>query len=137
MSAAEPFRVLYVEDDAALAASMRALLRGQGYDAMTAGDGPEALAQLAHGGPPPDVLIVDFYLPGGMDGADVAQEICRTVGHVVPTILLSGEISNAAVPWLPGAPLLFAAKPLDAQILLETVAAFAALGRLIHAKAHH
>ena len=74
---------------------------------------------------------MDFNLPGEMDGADVVQEICRSLGHVVPTIFLSGELANAAMPWLPGAPLLFMAKPADAEILLKVVESFAALGRFM------
>jgi len=128
-----PVVVLHVEDDEQLAANVAALLRAQGYVALTAGDGPAALALLAQAAP--DVLIVDFYLPGEMDGADVAQEICRALGHVVPTVFLSGELANAALPWLPGAPLLFVAKPADPEILMKVVESFAALGRFMLARA--
>jgi two-component system, chemotaxis family, CheB/CheR fusion protein len=129
-----PVVVLHVEDDEQLGANVAALLQAQGYVPLTARDGPSAFALLARCGAPPDVLIMDFNLPGEMDGADVAQEICRSLGHVVPTIFLSGELANAALPWLPGAPLLFAAKPADPEILLEVVGSFAALGRFILAR---
>ena len=135
--AAQPVVVMHVEDDAAVATAVATLLRGEGYETLSARDGPQALAMLAGERPPPDVLILDCNLPGGMDGADVAQEICHTLGHVVPAIFLSGELSNATLPWLPGAPLLFASKPLDPEILLATVAAFAALGRVIRRRPAH
>jgi DNA-binding response OmpR family regulator len=125
------FVVLHVEDDAQLGASVAALLRAQGCEVLTATDGPSALERLARTGVTPDVLIMDFNLEGEMDGADVAQEICRCVGHVVPTIFLSGELANAAMPWLPGAPLLFIAKPVDPEILVAVVESFAALGRFM------
>jgi two-component system, chemotaxis family, CheB/CheR fusion protein len=127
-------RLRRVEDDVQLGASVAALLRAQGCEALTATDGPSALERLARSSAPPDVLIMDFKLPGEMDGADVAQEICRCLRHVVPTIFLSGELSNAAMPWLPGAPLLFIAKPVDPEILVGVVETFAALGRFMRSR---
>jgi two-component system CheB/CheR fusion protein len=128
---------MHVEDDVALAAAVAVLLRSHGFDARTATDGVSALACVADRRVEPDVLIMDFNLPGDMDGTEAAEEICRALGHVVPTIFLSGELSNSALPWLPGAPLLFAAKPVDAELLVKVVESFAALGRFIRSRAHH
>jgi two-component system CheB/CheR fusion protein len=128
-----PFVVLHVEDDAQLAANVAGLLRATGYVPLTAADGAATLALL--GQAEPDVLIVDFNLPGEMDGADVTQAICRSLGHIVPTVFLSGELANAAPPWVPGAPLLFLAKPADPEILLQVVESFAVLGRFMLARA--
>jgi two-component system, chemotaxis family, CheB/CheR fusion protein len=136
-AAQSPLVVLHVEDDEQLGASVAAFLRAEGHEALTARDGPSALERIVQSRAAPDVLIMDFNLPGEMDGADVTQEICRLLGHVVPTIFLSGELSNAAMPWLPGAPLLFVAKPVDPEILLKVVESFAALGRFIRSRAQH
>lgn len=133
----QPFVVLHVEDDEALAASVARLLRAEGLQALTAADGASALERIAHGAPAPDVLIMDVNLPGEMDGADVAQEICHALGHVVPTIFLSGQLSNVGMPWLPGAPLLFVSKPIDAEVLVKVVESFAELGRFMRAHPHH
>lgn len=131
------FVVLHVEDDVQLAASVARLLRAEGLEALTATDGAGALGLLAAGAAVPDVLIMDVDLPGEMDGADAAQEICHAVGHVLPTIFLSGELSSVGLPWLPGAPLLFVAKPVDPEVLLEVVESFARLGRFMRAHTHH
>ncbi|HXY97450.1 MAG TPA: response regulator [Steroidobacteraceae bacterium] len=131
------FVVLHVEDDEALAASVARLLRAEGFEALSAVDCAGALERIAQGAPAPDVLIMDVSLPGGMDGADAAQEICHALGHVVPTIFLSGQLSNVGLPWLPGAPLLFVAKPIDAEVLVKVVEAFAELGRFMRAHLHH
>ena len=133
----EPIVVLHVEDDEQLGASVAAFLRAHGCETATARDGPSALARLARLPAAPDVLIMDFMLPGDMDGADVAQEICRMLGHVLPTVFLSGELSNAAMPWLPGAPLLFIAKPVPADTLLAVIESFATLGRFLLAHGRH
>jgi len=134
--ARQAFVVLHVEDDVELAASLARLLRAEGLQALTATDGASALELVARGAVP-DVLIMDVNLPGDMDGADVAQEICRTLGHVVPTIFLSAVLSTVGLPWLPGAPLLFVSKPIDAEVLVKVVESFAGLGRFMRAHAHH
>jgi two-component system, chemotaxis family, CheB/CheR fusion protein len=128
---ARPVTVLHVEDDAALAASVEALLGTQGFHTVTATDAASALAWLASPGNDPDVLIVDFHLPGEMNGTDFAEEAHRRLGRVVPTIFTSGDLSNVDLPWLPGTPLLFASKPVDAAMLLEVVESFALLGRVM------
>ncbi len=125
--------VLHLEDDAQLGAAVAALLRTQGFEVFTVADGPSALAWVAGHPDGPDVLIIDFVLAGDMDGAEAAEAICRSLGHVVPTILLSGALRSASLPWLPGAPLFCAHKPADPNILLKVVAEFAALGRFIRA----
>jgi len=135
--ATRPFVVLHVEDDVALAAAVARLLRTRGLETLTATDGEAALARIASGAPAPDVLIVDVNLPGELDGADAAQEICHAIGHVVPTIFLSGELSSIGLPWLPGAPLLFASKPIDPEVLTKVVEAFAELGRFMRAHPSH
>jgi len=132
----DAFVVLHVEDDVQLAASVARLLRADGLEALTATDGAGAHELLAAGAVP-DVLIMDVDLPGEMDGADAAQEICHALGHVLPTIFLSGELSSVGLPWLPGAPLLFVAKPVDPEVLLKVVESFARLGRFMRAHTHH
>jgi two-component system, chemotaxis family, CheB/CheR fusion protein len=121
-------RVLHVEDDPAVAASVRMLLRSAGFDIASAADGPSALQALEDGAIPlPDVLIVDFNLPGDMDGAEVAEAIARAAHHAVPTIVLSGELTNATLPWLPGVPIWPLAKPCAPQKLLEAVTCLASI----------
>ncbi len=125
--------VLHLEDDAQLGAAVATLLRAHGLEVFTVPDGPAALAWVAAHPAGPDVLIIDFLIPGEMDGAEVAQAICRSLGHVVPTILLSGALRSASLPWLPGAPLFCAHKPADPDLLVKVVETFAALGRFIRA----
>jgi len=111
--------------------SIAVLLKSAGYQVVSAADGPGALELVKAGNLLPDVLIVDFVLPGPMDGTEAAEAICATAEHVIPTIMLSGELANAALPWLPGTPLFCARKPCDPAILVRVVASFATLGRFI------
>lgn len=118
--------VLHVEDDADLACSLAMLLRSAGYRAVSAATPHEALALIEQRGLRPDILIVDFHLADVMDGTELAEEICRALGHCVPTILLSGDLANAEVPWMPGVPVLPLSKPTDPELLLKAVETFSA-----------
>ena len=122
--------VLHIEDDTAVSSSVASLLGSHGYQVVSAIDGASALALIASG-VRPDVLIMDYVLPGEMDGTDTVQAICGRLGYVIPTIVLSGELANAAVPWLPGAPLFCVWKPANPEVLLKVVGAFATLGSFL------
>jgi signal transduction histidine kinase len=78
--------ILLVEDNDLVRAHTDAMLRGLGYEVLTAADGPDALAllsaRLRARGAPPDLLLTDVVLPGGMSGRDVANAAVR----MVPTL---------------------------------------------------
>jgi two-component system CheB/CheR fusion protein len=118
-----------VEDDAAVAGSVAMLLRQAGFDVDSAPDGEAALRRVVDEGLRPDVLIVDFRLPGEMDGCDAAEAICRALGSPRPTILLSGDLPDAALPWLPGAPLWPMSKDVRPEELVRAVELFCSLQR--------
>ena len=77
------------------------------------------------------VLLVDFNLPGSMDGTEVAEAACREMGYCVPTIILSGNLPNAEVPWMPGVPVLPMAKPVEPELLCKAVETFMDFGRYV------
>ena len=121
--------VLYVEDDRPVAESTALLLKAAGYRVVTAEDGDVALAWIHDSDIRPDVLLVDFNLPGSMDGTEVAEAACRAMGYCVPTIILSGNLPSAEVPWMPGVPVLPMAKPVDPDLLCKAVQTFMDFGR--------
>jgi len=125
--AAEAYVVLHVEDDSAILRATQMLLRSAGYRALTAPTAESALEQLQ--AVKPDVLIVDYQIGGDMTGTEVAEEIAQRCGYRVPTILLTADLANADIPYIPGAPIMLAAKPIDPERLLKTVEHFAALHR--------
>ncbi len=80
-------KVLVVDDDDAVRTVTAGLLRELGYETMEAGDGPAALA-LLDGGAEPDLMVVDYAMPGG-NGLEVARAVCaRRPG--LPVILVTG-----------------------------------------------
>ena len=74
-------RILAVEDDRALAATLERVLTTEGYDVELAGDGNEALrrAQMR----PFDLVVLDIMLPG-LDGIAV----CKRMRASSPTPIL-------------------------------------------------
>jgi DNA-binding response OmpR family regulator len=121
--------VLHVEDDADLAGSVSLLLRAGGYRAITAHSADDALDLIGPQRLRPDILIIDFNLAGSMDGAELAEEACRIMGHCIPTILLSGQLANSEMPWMPGVPVLPLSKPADPEVLLKAVETFSEFER--------
>lgn len=132
-AASVPFLVLHVEDDDAMRASVRLLLRSAGLQVVSVASGLEALQRVRAEKLVPDVVIVDFHLTGEMTGADVAEALARVVGHAPPTIVLTADPSNAELPWMTGAPLWMLGKPFDGDVLLAGVDSLARFHRLTHA----
>ena len=65
-------RVLVVEDEPTIAASVAARLRAEGFAVDVAHDGPAAVAQAIE--EPPDVVVLDVMLPG-FDGLEVCRRL--------------------------------------------------------------
>ncbi|MDQ6821594.1 MAG: response regulator transcription factor [Actinomycetota bacterium] len=80
-------RVLLVEDDEWLSASLARGLRGEGYAVDVAGTGGEALLQARVY--EYDVVILDVMLPGG-DGLSVCRTL-RDGGHWSPVLMLTAR----------------------------------------------
>lgn len=85
-------KVLVVDDEETMTRSLATLLRAEGYDVVTAVDGPQALAAARE--QRPDLIVLDVMLPG-LDGMEVCRQI-RT-RSTVPIIMLTaktGEIDT-------------------------------------------
>ena len=65
-------RILVVDDDPAITASLKDLLLEQGYAVRTAANGKEALESLAKD--PADVVLIDLVMPE-MDGFELIKQI--------------------------------------------------------------
>ncbi len=68
-------RVLVVEDDARLAATLERMLAAEGHDVEVAGNGLDALASVRHRAP--DLAVLDIMLPGA-DGIAVCRRLRET-----------------------------------------------------------
>ncbi len=85
-------RILVVEDERKVASFIRQGLEEEGHAVEVAGDGAEAL-ELALGGPPYDLVILDLMLPK-RDGFSVLRTL-RGRGVTTPVLVLTARDSVA------------------------------------------
>lgn len=85
-------RVLVVEDEESFSDALSYMLRREGYDAVVAANGPDALAEFDRAGA--DIVLLDLMLPG-LPGTEVCRSL-RSRSNV-PIIMLTakdGEIDK-------------------------------------------
>lgn len=79
--------ILVVDDEEQIVSFITSYLTQEGYRVLTAGNGPEALRELAKY-PETDLVILDWMMPG-MSGLDVCRTIRKTSD--VPLIFLTSK----------------------------------------------
>ena len=80
-------KVLVVDDEESILRLASYSLEREGYEALTAADGNEALATIE--AERPDLVILDLMLPG-VDGIEVCRRL-RLAGNHVPIIMLTAR----------------------------------------------
>jgi two-component system nitrogen regulation response regulator NtrX len=85
-------RILIVDDEAGVRASLGAVLRDEGYTVDTAESGEACLEQVVE--QPPDVILLDIWLPG-IDGLATLERL-RERRTEAAVIMISGHASVEA-----------------------------------------
>jgi CheY-like chemotaxis protein len=114
-------RALIVEDEAFLAMSLAAYMRGLGFDACDlAADGQQAVLKAMSN--QPDIVLMDVNLEGGREGIEAARwlrEVCD-----IPIVFVTAYSNRVTLQRIheqvPGAPVI--AKPLYRERLARAVA---------------
>ncbi|HWI27880.1 MAG TPA: ATP-binding protein [Stellaceae bacterium] len=114
---AQAQQVLYVEDNAEVAAVTLDMLAEGGYGACWAKDAREALAVLGSGRSF-DVVLTDVVMPGRIDGVELARELRRTA-PTLAVLLTSGYSNELNIVGQDGFEML--AKPYNAKQLAEAL----------------
>jgi two-component system, OmpR family, response regulator VicR len=117
--------ILLVDDDAALRLALRHTLTEAGFLVHTAADGQRAL-QMLEKMDPPDLILLDYKMPV-MNGKQCLAHLRRipTLQHV-PVVILSAATREWSGAHLEVDEVL--TKPVDAEMLLETVNRICARG---------
>lgn len=114
--------VLVIEDDLSTREVLSLLLRDEGFDVATAGDGLAALERLRHG-EHPDLILLDLMMPI-MDGWQFRREqLCDPRLADIPVIVCSavGRDSQRADGLQA---LAYLGKPVDPSELIAVVLGF-------------
>ena len=114
-------RILLVEDDAEAVRMLGYALRENGYELATAATGHLALGEVAKRDP--DVILLDLFLSGGMNGGEFLAQYRRAGGRA-KVIVISGAARDDPI----ARDLVvdeFVGKPFNLELLLDSVRRFA------------
>jgi two-component system, chemotaxis family, chemotaxis protein CheY len=114
-------RVLVVDDDPDILATVEHILRVEGYRVLSARNGQEALAVLDT--VQPDLIILDLMMPV-MDGWEFSQRLRNHAAAATPVLVVSADrdIHRKASAIAAQA---YIAKPFDIDDLIRAVNRFA------------
>ena len=112
-------RILVVDDDERVAASVRRALVYEGYEVETSADGRSALLTLTASSP--DLVILDVMLPG-IDGIETCRRI-RSEGNTPVLMLTARDTTEARVAGLDNGADDYLVKPFEFAELLARVRA--------------
>jgi two-component system CheB/CheR fusion protein len=112
--------ILIIEDDEEIRETLKLLLESRGYRAFAARDGAEALAVASALRTGPDLIVADYNLPGA-NGLDVVAKIREVSGRKIPSILLTGDISETTLREIAEKEFVHLYKPASAQKLISHV----------------
>jgi CheY-like chemotaxis protein len=109
-------RVLVVDDEADIRATVSAMLEIEGYDVDEAANGADALHAIE--ARPPDLILLDMRMPV-LDGWAFASELRRR-GHRTPIVVMTA--ARDAARWAADiAATAFVAKPFGLDDLITAV----------------
>jgi len=122
-------RILVVEDDPELRELLDISLHEDGHETTTAADGTTALAMVADGTVRPDIILVDYNLPNGINGLQVIEKLQENLGHKVPAIILTGDTSTGTLRHIALADSVRLSKPVRLRELTDVVERLLAVGQ--------
>jgi two-component system CheB/CheR fusion protein len=120
-SAHQSGAILVVEDDPSVREMLALLLEAEGHRTTTAEDGRTALQLAARGTIRPDLVVADYNLPQGLNGLQVVAGLRETLGHQIPAVILTGDISTDALREIAEGGHLHLYKPVKSKELMKLI----------------
>jgi CheY-like chemotaxis protein len=111
--------IMLVDDDPDVRLTASSMLEALGHDVFSASDGKSALAWLQTAQTQPDVILLDYAMPG-MTGVEVAKAISDQ-GKDIPIVFASGYADTSAFAELANQDYRFLRKPFTIQALAAEV----------------
>ena len=109
-------RILIVDDDAQIRASLSKALRAEGYEVVLAADGQEGIEKFLAS--PIHLLLLDLNLPV-KSGWDTFERL-TSINPLVPIVIITGRRDQREFAAAAGVGALFE-KPFDVALLLESI----------------
>ena len=88
---------LVIDDDEAARGGTCGLLESWGCVTLAAADGDDAIRQLSAHDRPPELIVCDYRLSTDENGLEAMARVRAAVGGDVPTIIITGDASNAVL----------------------------------------
>jgi two-component system, chemotaxis family, CheB/CheR fusion protein len=127
--------ILLVEDEERLRDLLAEVLVKDGHTVIAKADARSALAWASSDAPRPDLLLTDFDLHGGISGLTLAQDLPDILGgEVVPTIILTGDITAETMKSIAASEHQQIAKPVMTEVLLAQISDLLAKARAARAR---
>ena len=114
-------RLLIIEDDPEVRELLEILITDDGHHVTVASDGVAALKLDAKSKIKPDIILSDYNLPGGMNGVEATAKLRTQIGRAVPIIILTGDISTAALRNIADHDCEQLNKPVKPKLLVQTI----------------
>ena len=113
-----PATVLVADDDRTIRRNLVRLLQAEGYRALEAADGDEALARIRADGP--DAVLLDLKMPG-RDGLEVLAELGPALADLPVIVVTAFGGSAAAIEAMRRGAYDYLTKPFDLDEVLLTL----------------
>ncbi len=114
-------RMLIIEDDPEVRELLETLIRDDGHHVVCAHDGVAALELVKRSKTKPELILSDYNLPGGMNGVEATGMLREQIGRPVPVIILTGDISTAALRDIADHDCVQLNKPVKPKMLIQTI----------------
>lgn len=84
-------KIYVVEDDRNIRIVMELIVKTLRHEVHGFSSGADGLAAISSNCP--DLILTDYRMPGGMDGAELIRAVREAVSQTVPIILISGSLA--------------------------------------------
>ena len=114
--------ILVVEDEPDLRGLLGDILRDAGFYVLAAANAEAALELADHTAIAPDVMLIDYNLPGDIDGLTLSKALCARLQCEIPLVVLTGDVSDVATMALEAEGCVRLIKPVGTGELIQYLA---------------
>ena len=114
-------KVVVVEDDLDVLNLLEQLLKSDGYIVRGAADANAAMKLVKSIAIQPEILLTDYNLPNGMNGLDLVAKLRASLGHNLPAIILTGDVTAETKAKIATQDCVQLSKPVDPQGLVRAI----------------